>query len=35
MDCVASSFYMEGAVAVVVLLAGQVLGSVALCVLKS
>ena len=30
-----SSFYVVGALAVVVLLAGQVLGSVVSCVLKS
>ena len=35
MDSSASSFYVVGAVAVVVVLAGQVLVSVAFCVLKS
>ena len=35
MDSVASSSYVVGAVAVVVVLAGQVLGSVVFCVLKS
>ena len=35
MDSVAFSFYVVGVVAVVVVLAGQVLGSVVFCFLKS